>query len=105
MGEALLQLRALHLPGRRDRLALDLGIELPVQDAKRLHLLDAPELRVVLLEFAADELDDRRVGGERGVARVEDVVGPRPLGDGAYVDLDERREVASSIADDGDLAD
>src|SRR5438094_2399214 len=53
--EALIHLAALHLAGRRHRLAFLLGIELFWQDTEVLDLLGAGELGIGLIDLAPDQ--------------------------------------------------
>ena len=88
-----------------DGLALDFGIELAVENAERLHLLDAAERGVGLLDLARQQAIDLGMGGERAVGRIGDAVGARPFRNGADVDLDQRGEILAALADDARLAD
>jgi hypothetical protein len=80
---------ALDFAGRRDRLALFLGIEHLRQDTECLDLLDAGELRVGLVDLVPDQLLHLRVLRETGEPRIDDVVAARPIRNRVEVDFDE----------------
>ena len=97
--------RALDLAGRRDRLALLLGIEHLRQDAERLDLLDARELRVGLVDLGSGSAAAPRMLREAGEAGVGDVVAARPIRNRVEVDLDERGKIFAAVAEHRHLGD
>src|SRR5690348_11481838 len=103
--EPLVHLLALHLARRRDRLAFLLRIERLRQDAERLDLLDARELRIGALDLRSQKPLDLRMARQAGEAAVGNVAAARPVGHGVEIDLDQRRKILSRMAEDGRLGD
>src|SRR5690348_8668502 len=76
--EALVHLLALHLARRRDRLAFFFGVERLRQDAERLDLLDAGELRVGTLDLALEQRFHLRMAREAREPAIRNVLAARP---------------------------
>src|SRR5262245_65397705 len=105
MRELLLQKRPLDLPRGSNRFALDLGIELTIENAERFDLLDLAERSVRSLDLVCKQSIDRRVGGERTIGGVGDAIGARPFRYGADVELDQWRLILAALVHRSRLAD
>ncbi len=93
----------LHLAGRR-RVAL-FGVELLRNDPEFLDLFDARQGVVDGADLRFDQPDDLLVRGERREACINDAFAPRPFGNRAKIDLDERADEFAAVADQRRLAD